>query len=328
MTTIASQSASISDSTAAGWPLVVEAKDVVADDVCLLRLVDPAGADLPAWEPGAHIDLALAPDLIRQYSLCGTPQDRSVYEVAVLREPLGRGGSQYVHDKLAPGDTVEIVGPRNNFALTPAPSYLFIAGGIGITPLLPMIDQARASGARWQLIYGGRSRASMAFQDRIAGAGGDVRLCPQDETGLLDLAAVLGAPDADTLVYACGPEPMLDAVTEHHQGWPTGSLRTERFAAKQLGEPVRSESFEVELALSGITVEVPPDTSILQAVTDAGVSVLSSCQEGTCGTCETPVLAGSVEHRDSLLTPEEQAADDTMMICVSRATCPKLRLEL
>lgn len=329
-----------SNGTTAPLSVVVEAKTTVADGVCLLRLRAPDRASLPAWELGAHIDLTVTPHLTRQYSLCGDPGDLSAYEVAVLREPLGRGGSQYVHDKLAVGDTVHVAGPRNNFALTPAPSYLFIAGGIGITPILPMIDSARAIGARWRLVYGGRSRASMAFLDRLGELdrsgelerqqehGGPIELRPQDETGLLDLPTILGSPDDETLVYACGPAPLLDAVTEHHRLWPDGSLHIERFVPLEHGTPVRSESFEVELTLSGVTVDVPPSASILQAVTDAGVSVLSSCREGTCGTCETPVLAGTVEHRDSLLTPEEQAANDTMMICVSRAACPKLTLEL
>jgi ferredoxin len=146
--------------------------------------------------------------------------------------------------------------------------------------------------------------------------------------GLIDLERILGDPRPNTLVYCCGPEPLLNAVEQRCAAWPTGTLHMERFAPKDVGAPVLTGSFEVELATTGLTLTVPPERSILDVVEEAGVSVLSSCQEGTCGTCETPVLAGLVDHRDSLLTPEEQAANDTMFICVSRAACPRLVLDL
>jgi ferredoxin len=158
--------------------------------------------------------------------------------------------------------------------------------------------------------------------------GSRVSLHPQDEVGLIDLDRILGTPQPDTVVYCCGPEPLLRAVEQRCAAWPAGTLHVERFAPKDVGEPVLTGAFEVELATSGRTLSVPPDRSILQVVEDAGIAVLSSCQEGTCGTCETAVLAGTVDHRDSLLTPEEQAANDTMFICVSRAACPRLVLEL
>ncbi|SHN43237.1 PDR/VanB family oxidoreductase [Cryptosporangium aurantiacum] len=304
-------------------------RSAVADGVVALDLQDPSGAALPVWSPGAHVDVALGPDLVRQYSLCGDPADRSTWRVAVLRETEGRGGSQYVHDKLAEGDVVDVRGPRNHFALEPAARYVFIAGGIGITPLLPMMAAATASGAEWELHYGGRTSASMAFRAELTAAHGPrVVFRPQDEHGLLDLDAILGPPRADTLVYCCGPEPLLRAVEERCASWPSGTLHVERFAPKEQGEPVRHESFEVELAQSGKTLTVPPDQSILDVADAAGVFVLFSCREGTCGTCETPVLDGAVDHRDSLLTAEERAANDTMFICVSRAACPKLVLDL
>jgi ferredoxin len=169
----------------------------------------------------------------------------------------------------------------------------------------------------------------MAFLDTLEAAHGPrVQLHPQDEVGLIDLDRILGIPQPDTLVYCCGPEPLLVAVEKRCADWPPGTLHVERFAAKDVGEPVLTGAFEVELATSGATLTVPPDKSILQVVEEAGVAVLSSCQEGTCGTCETTVLEGTVDHRDSLLSPEEQAANDTMFICVSRAACPKLVLEL
>ena len=294
-----------------------------AEGVVVLELADPTGADLPAWTPGAHVDLLLTGELTRQYSLCGDPADRSVYRIGVLREPAGRGGSAYVHDRLREGDDVDVQGPRNHFELAPSPRYLFIAGGIGITPILPMAAAARAAGADHELHYGGRSRRSMAFLAELEGT-----LHPQDEVGLLDLDALLGTPRPDTLVYCCGPEPLLAAVEEHCAGWPAGTLHVERFAPKDAGDVVRAEGFEVELSLTGTTITVTPEQSVLAALEAAGVDVLSSCQEGTCGTCETAVLAGEVDHRDSLLTPDEQAAHDTMFVCVSRAAGPRLVLEL
>jgi len=309
--------------------LLVARRETAADGVVALELRDPSGADLPAWSPGAHLDLVLAPDLVRQYSLCGDPDDRSLWRIAVLREPESRGGSSLVHDKLHEGDVVDARGPRNNFELVPASRYVFIAGGIGITPLIPMLSAATAAGADWVLHYGGRTLASMAFRDELRQAHGDrVALHPQDQVGLLDLGAVLGSPRPETLVYCCGPEPLLRAVEEHCSSWTPGALHLERFAPKETGAPVLQEAFEVELAQSGMTLLVPTDRSILDVVEAAGVPVLSSCQEGTCGTCETPVLAGEVDHRDSLLTPEGQAANDTMFICVSRAACPRLVLDL
>jgi ferredoxin len=169
----------------------------------------------------------------------------------------------------------------------------------------------------------------MAFLEALeAATGNQVTLHPQDEVGLIDLPKILGTPRPETLVYTCGPEPLLKAVEQHCTAWPEGSLHLERFSPKEQGEPVLADAFEVELASSGLTLTVPPDRSILEVVEEAGIPVLSSCQEGTCGTCETPVLEGEVDHRDSLLTPAEQAANDTMFICVSRAACPKLVLEL
>ena len=309
--------------------LIVSSRIEGAEGVVVLDLRDSSGADLPAWAPGAHIDLILPTGLVRQYSLCGDPADRSVWQIGVLREPEGRGGSAYVHDELTEGTEIDVRGPRNNFPLVPAPRYVFLAGGIGITPILPMIGAARAAGAQAELHYGGRSRRSMAFLESLATITEPaVTVHPQDEVGLLDLASILGAPRPDTLVYCCGPEPLLRAVEQHCAGWPPGSLHVERFSPKEVGEPVLAGAFEVELAQSGLTLTVGPDESILGVVEAAGVAVLSSCAEGTCGTCETPVLEGTVDHRDSLLTPAEQAANDTMFICVSRAAGPKLVLDL
>ncbi|ROO60730.1 ferredoxin-NADP reductase [Micromonospora sp. Llam0] len=332
--------------------LVVAGREQVAAGVVVLTLCHPTGGELPGWSPGAHVDLLLGPGLARPYSLCGEPDDRGTLRLAVQLEPGGRGGSRHVHERLLPGTQVLVRGPRNNFPLVTAERYLFIAGGIGITPIRPMVAAADAAGADWRLVYGGRSRATMAFADELRQRYGDrVRLYPQDEAGLLDLAGLLDVP-GDELVYCCGPEALIGAVGQRCRAWPAGSLRVERFTpsdgtavdqgggdrgvveqgggdrAGDHGGPGTDGAVEVELALSGRTVSVPPGTSILAAVEQAGVAVLSSCREGTCGTCEATVLAGVPEHRDSLLTEEERAAGDTMLICVSRSRTPRLVLEL
>jgi ferredoxin-NADP reductase len=309
--------------------LRVDRRTTGAEGVVVLDLRRADGADLPSWSAGAHIDLKLPGGLTRQYSLCGDPADRAVWRIAVLREPESRGGSAHVHDALVEGTGVDVRGPRNHFSLVPAPRYVFVAGGIGITPILPMIDAVQEAGAAWELHYGGRSRRSMAFLESLEEAAGQqVTLHPQDEVGLIDLDRLLGTPLLDTLVYCCGPEPLLLAVEQRCAEWPAGALHLERFAPKDIGEPVLTGAFEVELTVSGLSLTVPPEKSVLQVVEEAGLTVLSSCTEGTCGTCETTVLSGEVDHRDSLLTPAEQAANDTMFICVSRAACPKLVLEL
>jgi ferredoxin-NADP reductase len=306
----------------------VESKQTVADGVVTLTLREVGDHQLPHWAPGAHLDLMLDDAPTRQYSLCGDPADPHVWRLGILRDPNGRGSSLYVHDHLQIGDTVRLRGPRNNFPLVGSPRYLFIAGGIGITPILPMIAAAEASGAEWQLVYGGRQRASMAFLDELAAYGDRVSVRPQDETGLLDLEMILGEPREGTLVYCCGPEPLLAAVEQRCASWPSRSLHVERFTAKPQAEPVLAEAFDVVLEQSGVTLTVPPERSILDVVEEAGVGVLSSCAEGTCGTCETSVLEGTPDHRDSVLTDEERAVNDCMMICVSRSCTRRLVLDL
>lgn len=316
--------------------LVVLARTLVADDVVSLDLAAPDGAPLPPWTPGAHVDLILDDGsgggadggIERQYSLCGSPARTDRWRVAVLRAPDGRGGSARVHDRLVEGATVRVRGPRNHFALAAADRYLFLAGGIGITPLLPMVAEAAAAGADWHLWYGGRRLTSMAFRDELAGHGDRVTLVPQDTDGLLDLDAVLGDPRPDTLVYACGPEALLAAVEQRCAAWPADALRLERFAARAEADRGTDTAFEVVLQRSGLTVPVPAGTSVLEAVRAAGVSVLGSCLEGVCGTCETEVLAGEVDHRDSVLSAAEQEEDEVMMICVSRCRGQRLTLDL
>lgn len=240
--------------------VTVEAKSVVSDGVVTLELRELESQPLPGWEPGAHVDLVLGAVPTKQYSLCGDPGERGLWRLGILRDDAGSGASRYVHDTLQVGDVVRVRGPRNNFQLVASPAYLFIAGGIGITPVLPMIRAAEAAGSQWRLVYGGRTRASMAFLDELVGYGDRVQVLPQDEVGLLDLDAVLGVPEPDTRVYCCGPEPLLAAVKSRvTASWPHGSLHVERFSPRPLTEPVLSEAFQVHLLRHGGTVTVTPE---------------------------------------------------------------------
>ncbi len=307
--------------------LVVRETESAADDVVAITLARPDGDALPDWTPGAHVDLVLADGLVRQYSLCGRPSETDAWRVAVLRAPESRGGSTAVH-ALPAGATVRVRGPRNHFPVVASQRYLFVAGGIGITPLLAMVHEVEAAGADWELYYGGRSLSSMAFVEELRAFGDRVHLVPQDEQGLLDLDAILGEPRADTLVYTCGPEPLLGAVEERCQHWPSGSLHLERFTPRATETPEEEQGFELVLQRSGKTVQVPPDRSVFDVVREAGVSVLGSCLEGICGTCETEVVDGDVDHRDSVLDEEERATNEVMMICVSRCRSARLTLDL
>jgi ferredoxin-NADP reductase len=311
--------------------LVVAGRDVLAEGVVALSLEDPTGRPLPEWTPGAHIDLVLNTSLVRQYSLCGNPTDMGTWRIGVLRDPQSRGGSDFVHDKLHMSSSVRVRGPRNHFPLVSAPRYQFIAGGIGITPMLPMIEAAEAAGAQWHLAYGGRTRGSMAFVGDLSAYGERVTIWPQDEQGLLDLQGILGSARDDTLVYCCGPEALLGAVEGACASWPAGVLHVERFAAKPGADQPASgalDSFEVVCQRSGITVTVPVGRPVFDVLEDAGVSVLGSCMEGICGTCEAAVIEGTPDHRDSVLTAEEQARNDAMMLCVSRSLSERLVLDL
>ncbi|RNL84162.1 PDR/VanB family oxidoreductase [Halostreptopolyspora alba] len=329
VTTFATSRPSGGSGRSAATSLRVDRKVTVADDVVELTLTRPDGGRLPDWTPGAHVDLVLDDGLTRQYSLCGDRWDPRTYRVAVLREADSRGGSSFVHDRLREGDLVGLGGPRNNFALAPATEYHFVAGGIGITPLLPMIAQAAMLDVPWRLLYGGRSRSSMAFADRLVAEHGDrVTILPEDEHGRPDLPSWLPDPSHGAKVYSCGPTGLLTAVQRACAHWPAGRVRTERFVAAAEEPGTGGRRFEVELRRSGTTLTVGPDQSLLQVLGEAGVHVLSSCRQGLCGTCETPVLGGVPDHRDSILDEGDRAAGDCMFVCVSRARSERLVLDL
>ncbi|WP_410793154.1 PDR/VanB family oxidoreductase [Kribbella sp. C-35] len=309
--------------------LRVRSHQQVSSGVTELVLVADDSSELPSWTPGSHIDVHLHPGLVRQYSLCGDPDDRSQWRIAVLREPESRGGSAALCERVQAGDVLTATGPRNHFPLHESPRYLFIAGGIGITPIIPMIAAAHAGGADWHLVYGGRTEASMAYRDDV-GRFDAARVIewPQDRRGLIELDQLLAEPQPGTLIYCCGPEPLIAAVEAKSAHWPHGALQVERFAPRPLTEVVPNTSFEIELVDSDEVLVVPPDKSILEVVDEAGIYVLSNCEEGTCGTCRTSVLEGVPDHRDSVLDEDERAANDTMMICVSRALSARLVLDL
>jgi ferredoxin-NADP reductase len=303
-------------------------RENLAEGVVGITLAAEHGGPLPPWRPGAHVDLVLADGLVRQYSLCGDPKDRTTYRVGVLLESEGRGGSRFVHEKLHPGTVLEVRGPRNHFQLVEAERYVFVAGGIGITPILAMVGALDGAGKPWTLVYGGRRRASMAFTEHLAALGQHVRLWPQDQHGHIDMSQALADPAPGTAVYTCGPEPLLRAVEEHCAAhWPAGNLHLERFAPKHIETSGGDASFEIELS-DGRVLEVPSDRTALEVLEAAGFDILSSCREGTCGTCEIAIVEGEADHRDSVLTPEEQAENSTMMVCVSRAACPRLVLDV
>jgi ferredoxin-NADP reductase len=311
--------------------LVVRSARAVAIDVVSLELAAPGAAALPEWAPGAHIDLHLPSGLVRSYSLHGDPRDRGAYHVAVLNVRDGRGGSGEVHRMATAGAAMSASAPRNAFALEQASHYLFLAGGIGVTPLLAMAREVSRRGQPWTFVYGGRSRAHMAFVDTLSGLqGGQLRIIPQDEAGLPDLAAAFAVLPPGAAAYCCGPSPMLDAaLAAGGQTRPDIPVRLERFVAPaQTGDPGDEREFEVELARSNITVTVPAGVSILDAVRAEIPGVMSSCEQGICSACETAVIAGVPDHRDSVLTPKERAANDYLMICVSRALTPRLVLDL
>jgi len=285
------------------------------------------GGPLPGWEPGAHVDFLLPNGLIRQYSLCGLPEAPDRWRFGVLREENGRGGSAFIHDQIKRDDPIKIRGPRNNFQYIRGAPSLFIAGGIGITPLLPMIYAAAASGVAWRLYYGGRSRKAMAFTDELGQFGDRVALRPQDESGLLDLDRILTGLTEGERVYCCGPEALISAVESRFKSGRPGSLHVERFAAPT-ASPVGNAPLTVVLRRSRKTLAVSADQSILEAIEEAGIRPPCSCREGTCGTCETTVLDGRPEHRDAVLSEAEKCSGKTMMICVSRAKDPILELDL
>ena len=311
--------------------LVLQAR-YEAVGIISLVLVDPEGRELAPWQPGSHIDVILRSGLVRQYSLCGDLDDVASYRIAVLLEPDSRGGSKEIHESGLVGRTLTVRGPRNHFHLEPAENYLFLAGGIGVTPIVPMLQRATADGVPWRLVYGGRNRKTMGFLEHLESLkGGSVELVPEDELGFPDFERLLNEAPVGVGVYGCGPAGMLAALEEHCARLRPGALHIERFTAPEpeaTNEPGINSEFEVELRRTGTILTVPADTSLLGAIRQVLPHVLYACEEGYCGTCETRVLEGIPDHRDVILTDAEKARNDTMLICVGRSCTPRLVLDL
>ncbi|CRZ15957.1 PDR/VanB family oxidoreductase [Mycolicibacterium neworleansense] len=299
-----------------------------ADGVVSVQLQPRSGGPLPPWDPGAHIDLVLPTGIRRQYSLCGPIGERSYYRIGVRRERASRGGSEYVHAFLRPGQQLTVAGLRNTFELRRATSYVFVAGGIGITPILPMIRQAETWGVDWELLYAGHTASSMPFSDELRGYGPRVRFYASDADGRIPLSEHFAQVQPGVKVYACGPSALLSAVQDATAHWPADSLHLERFKPRKLVASAADKPVEVVCAASGKTVNVEAGQSILAALDRAGVSVPSSCRSGICGACETAVVDGVPDHRDDILSESERAANDRMYICVSRARTPRLVLDV
>lgn len=316
--------------------LLLRSMTCLAEGICDFEFVAPDGADLPPFTAGAHIDVFLANGCIRQYSLCNDPAERHRYVIAVLRDAQGRGGSLAMHDKLRVGTLVSVSVPRNHFALVADTSrYVFVAGGIGITPIMSMIAAAHFSKHDFHLYYATRSPLRTAFLPQLQALieTGHVTLHHDEgvsENGL-DFSTILATPQPDTHLYCCGPSGFLDAVLTATAGWPSGTVHVERFSAPPASSRTAAESssdvtFDIKLAKSGQTFTVAPGNSIVDVLQAHGVDVEVSCQEGYCGTCMTRYLAGEPLHRDTVLDEEDRK--QFMMICCSRAVSDVLVLDL
>lgn len=304
----------------------------LSPDVKSFAVEATTGERMPAAEPGSHIDLHLPNVLIRQYSLC-EESDGSRYEFAVKRMPDSRGGSKYVHENLAAGDVVTISPPRNNFVLGRHPHTLFIAGGIGITPIIAMSRKLAAEERSFALHYFCRDAAAPfdGFVDELAAMGCAKRHLGLDPAATAHTLSGLLAGDlpAGTHVYVCGPEPLMDeTVRLAAPKLGTRAVHLERFSPRSVAVGVADRAFAVKLARSGRVFDVPADKSLLSVLVAAGIRISSSCQEGVCGSCVTGVLSGIPDHRDSFLTDEERNAGQDICPCVSRANTPELVLDL
>lgn len=313
--------------------LVVRSRSVVAADENVVSLVftAPDGRELPSWRSGAHLDVTLPSGAVRQYSLCGDPRDRSHYRIAVRRIPEGNGGSVELHDEVRVGDTLEIRGPRNAFPLatsghlnTAKRQFHFVAGGIGITPILPMLATASDLRLSWTMTYVGRSKESIPFREELARYGDRITIRTDDELGLPTAEDLIPELHSNLAVYCCGPGPMLKVVRDAVAEYPGAELHFERFAAPPIENGV---PFDVELKRSGAVISVPADRSALETILATRPGTAYSCRQGFCGTCKVRVLDGVPDHRDTILTEQQRAAGD-MLICISRAEGGRLVLDL
>ncbi|SEN03945.1 vanillate O-demethylase ferredoxin subunit [Roseovarius tolerans] len=303
--------------------LIVAKRGQIAEDTLQLDLIDPSSGDLPSFDPGAHIELSFA-GMVRRYSLTSYPDDLSRYSICVLRTSPGTGGSAYIHDQLAVGDVVDASAPQNAFRLeTNAVHSVFIAGGIGITPFLSMIERLEIEKAEWELHYSGQVEGRLLplpfSSNRVS------RYLDRDRKPTLDVPLLLDGLDRNTHLYVCGPRPLIEAVRigASARGWLDSHIHFESFGAVTKRSDTR---IELQLAMTGTTVTVPAGTTILDALLDAGVWAPFECRRGTCGSCHIELLAGEADHRDHCLTPAQRAHG--LCTCVSRAKTDTLRLNI
>jgi len=321
-----------SNATPGAWLEVqVSQRQQVAEGIALFELQALDGGPLPAFTAGAHIDVTLPNGLIRQYSLCNDPARRDHYQLGILLEPEGRGGSRSAHEALVEGSRLRIGHPRNLFPLAPARHSILLAGGIGITPMLAMAAQLTREDRSFELHYCGRTASRMAFRDRLAASdhAGRVHLHEDDgpEAQRFDAAAMLPAPDADTHAYVCGPRGFMDHViaTLFDKGWSAQNVHFEHFSAPDASaDSATGGEFEVQVGTDGPVIPVPADRSVAEALIGAGIEVPLSCEQGICGTCVLRVLEGTPDHRDMFFTEAEKAANDRFTPCCSRAQSSRL----
>ena len=300
----------------------------LARDTSLLEFESVDRRPLPGYEPGAHIDLHLPNGLVRNYSLTLAVPEPSRYAVGIKRDPASRGGSRSIHDELRVGTILTIGGPRNNFRLhEDATHTVLIAGGIGITPIWCMVQRLNALERAWQLHYACRSRDDMAFRQELEAMPQATLHFDDESGGFLDVAAIVAAAPKDAHLYCCGPAPMLQAFEAATKDWPREQIHIEYFTAKEL-PPSKKGGFTVELARSGVEYFIPEGETILNVLLDAGIDVDYSCELGICGACEQRVISGVPEHRDSILSEEEQAENKRVMICCAGCKTERLVLDL
>ncbi|WP_460775428.1 PDR/VanB family oxidoreductase [Microbacterium sp. GXF7504] len=326
MTSTLSALQTVSPATGQITALVTGVREIAAD--VLQITLEPTSGRFPEWAPGAHVDVILPDGTARQYSLAGSPT-APTWTLGVLIDRQGRGGSVWIAENARPGTKLTLSTPRNHFPFSAEPEVrpVFVAGGIGITPLLPMIEVADAAGLDWAIHYVGRSMDHMPYADELSVYTGRVHLYPRDTSARPDLDEIIRG-HRPTDVYCCGPETLMAAVENLGRTHEDIDAHVERFIPRPLGDDRGLDEFDVHCEYTGIDVHVGPGQSILNAVAEAGIEAPASCAEGTCGTCETPIISGEVVHLDSVLSDAERQASCSMMICVSRAACPRIVLDI
>jgi phthalate 4,5-dioxygenase reductase subunit len=312
-------------------PLKLASARCIARDIHEMEFRDPRDAALPAFSAGAHLTLRTPGGFLRKYSLCNDPAENDRYVIAVKREASGRGGSVDLVDHAEAGDLIEVSPPENAFPLAPgAKGYIFIAGGIGITPIMSMIRHIESiHPVKFNLYYLTRDKPSTAFLDELSGAGLRTKVKIHHDDGdpsrAFDLWTVLEKPGSSH-IYCCGPRALMDSVRDMAGHWPRSQVHFESFLDAEQTRKADNKAFRLRLARSNALIEVAAGQSIIQAMREHGIEAPTSCESGTCGTCKTTLLAGEADHRDLVLMDEEQAT--RIMICVSRAKSDELVIDL